>query len=1083
MNDKQEQKMHKKLLLFTAVAYPAFGVINTYALDPAIENNTIFISRIMFSILLILFILASEKVAIVKKEFQSILISMVYLGLTHLICIGYFNSFDTNHTAGILLAILGTSLIFKSKKQLSIYLIYVALLSTLFVAISPSSETSKTIATAIILSISAISYIFISFKLSAENNLKKANEKLQNFTKTSIEQNKKLSLFVAFIENAQEAFQATDEEGNFIFMNKTGRERLGLTKEQVENLNVLDLESVFETKEDWYAHVQETKDKNGLKIKSTNINRATGKEFPVEVIIKNAEIEGGNYQIAMSKDISEHEEQIKKNRENENQLQSVFSSMEEGIVLHDETGGIIKCNKSAEEILGLTLNQMKGKTPIDPIWKTIHIDGTDFPGNEHPASVTLNSGEICKNVIMGVHKSQDEITWISINSTPLYKEGEDKPYSVVATFKDITIEKSLEKNMRKKISQLIEAQKIAKVGNYEKDFIGDNSSWSDFMYELLQQPKNVNVRDFNFLELVEPSKFEYVRDQYHNRFLKGEPFNEILDVVLPDKTIKSLDVRVVPLFDQNNNLINIKGTLQDITAIKKLNEQNELLSRLINQLPDSIDVTNAEGNFIYANKVALNELGVTIEDLRTKNVSDIIPAYKTNPEFYKEHLEKIRKNKQVLVEREAVNSKGEKIDLEIMATYSKINNDEFLTTFARNISEKKAQERKMAQAIKDKEVAENSAKMKEEFLANMSHEIRTPMNGVIGMIDLLEKTTSPTMVQVEYLKTIKNSSKTLLDIINNILDLSKLEAGKMNLITKETQIMDVIEDIAQLYQATALEKKINLIGSFGKNIPPWILTDSTRLKQVLSNLVSNALKFTKEGSVKIRTEVAERNGSNAVLKISVEDTGEGMTEEDSKLLFSAFKQLDSSSSKMHEGTGLGLAISKNIVELFGGEIGLKSKVGKGTTFWFTIKTKVLEKDNVEHVEANFTTPKTEFLAGTKILLVDDKTVNLIVARTMLISFGCSTITAKDGFEAVEKFESNKFDVVLMDIQMPNLDGVQALHLINEKHTKRCPIIALTANAMEGDREKYIAEGFDDYLPKPIELDSLKTMLLKWKKDQ
>jgi len=381
---------------------------------------------------------------------------------------------------------------------------------------------------------------------------------------------------------------------------------------------------------------------------------------------------------------------------------------------------------------------------------------------------------------------------------------------------------------------------------------------------------------------------------------------------------------------------------------------------------------------------------------------------------------------------------------------------------------------------KEKDVAENSARVKSEFLANMSHEIRTPMNGVVGMIDLLEKTTSPTPQQLEYLHTIKSSSKTLLNIINDVLDLSKLEAGKMELRTENTNVIGLMNDIVQLYQSKADEKNIALVGSFGKNIPQNISTDGTRIKQVLSNFVSNAIKFTEHGEVNIHLEVLEQNGSEVTLKFAVSDSGIGIAKNDIKHLFGAFNQLDSSSSKIYEGTGLGLAISKKIVKLFNGEVGIDSEEGKGSTFWFTLKSNIAE--SIAQIEISATqNAQSDEKINLKVLLVDDKKVNLIVAKTMLLSFGCRVTTANDGIDAIEKFKIDKFDLVLMDIQMPKLDGVQATQQIKAEHSITPPIIALTANAMEGDKEKYLVQGFDDYLAKPIEMDGLRDMLLKWKK--
>jgi two-component system aerobic respiration control sensor histidine kinase ArcB len=379
--------------------------------------------------------------------------------------------------------------------------------------------------------------------------------------------------------------------------------------------------------------------------------------------------------------------------------------------------------------------------------------------------------------------------------------------------------------------------------------------------------------------------------------------------------------------------------------------------------------------------------------------------------------------------------------------------------------------------VEAKEVAESSKKIKEDFLANMSHEIRTPMNGVIGMIDLLEKNTNPSVLQLEYLETIKSSSHSLLTIINDILDLSKLEANKMSLLLSPTSTHRAIHHVKELFRAKAQEKNISVVSEYGEGVPEHILADGTRLKQVLSNYISNAIKFTDKGSVTVKIEVLSQHDKKMILKFSVIDSGIGMKENEIQQLFKAFNQLDSSSAKQYEGTGLGLAICKQIVSLFNGEVGVESDYGKGSTFWFTIETEAV---TMTQPETPLHTIKSDAPTLEKInlhvLLVDDKHVNIVVCRTMLMSLGCTVKTAKDGLEAIEAFGKEKFDVVLMDIQMPRMDGVQATKKIKETFSDVPPIIALTANAMAGDEEKYLAEGLDDYLAKPIELEALRKKL-------
>ncbi len=382
--------------------------------------------------------------------------------------------------------------------------------------------------------------------------------------------------------------------------------------------------------------------------------------------------------------------------------------------------------------------------------------------------------------------------------------------------------------------------------------------------------------------------------------------------------------------------------------------------------------------------------------------------------------------------------------------------------------------------IRARDVAERSLKIKERFLANMSHEIRTPMNGIIGMIDLLASTVL-NEEQSEYVKTINKSSQTLLNILNDILDLSKIEAGKMDLRLEPVQLVKTIEKVYDLFSQQASSKDNNLYYHIDDQIPEWILGDETRLIQVLSNLTSNAIKFSEDkGNINMSIRLLKKRGKQFVFKVTIKDSGIGITQKDQKSLFQSFHQLDNSSSKNFGGTGLGLAISRELVKSMQGEIGVVSTPGLGSTFWFTFMAEEIQPDQV-----NTTQPEKPFskqFTGKQpsILLVDDNDVNRKVASSIMIKSGCKVKEAIDGFHAIEKVESEDFDLVFMDIQMPKMDGIKATQEIRKlKYGATTPIIAMTAYSMEEDRERFLKAGLDDYLAKPIKAEMLIDKIKKW----
>lgn len=388
----------------------------------------------------------------------------------------------------------------------------------------------------------------------------------------------------------------------------------------------------------------------------------------------------------------------------------------------------------------------------------------------------------------------------------------------------------------------------------------------------------------------------------------------------------------------------------------------------------------------------------------------------------------------------------------------------------------------MEELKEQKEIAEAANQSKSSFLSIVSHEIRTPMNAVVGMTDILLRD-DLTEKQRKYLTNIKNSGAALVMIINDILDLSKIEAGKMEIVEDEYALRELVNDVEMIIENRIGGKPIHLLINIDDKIPNTLIGDGLRIRQIIINLMSNAVKFTESGYIQLSVQIEEERDEAYLLRFAVKDSGQGIKEEDLVKLGQAFAQVDTKKNHSKEGTGLGLSISKDFISLMGGELKVNSVYGKGTEFYFFIEQKKSNSkyENSDSLKCSW--KPTEFiLPNTRILIVDDTRINLLIEEEILSPLKITTDTADSGQAALKKIRENTYDIIFMDYMMPQMDGVETtdkIRKIEGEYFKNVPIIALTGDTSERTQDMFKAAGINDFLEKPIVYEQIKNILIKW----
>lgn len=644
------------------------------------------------------------------------------------------------------------------------------------------------------------------------------------------------------------------------------------------------------------------------------------------------------------------------------------------------------------------------------------------------------------------------------------------------------------------IKNLLKGEKIALENNFKQRLIVNYQLLSEAYFKIENYKNSVlSYRKYNVLK---DSVFSAISNQKIEEYLaKFENIKSEKELIEQDKKILKQRFQIIItlvilvgaiiflflLIRQNRAILRKSRKIQKINKELDLRVNQKTSELRISQF--SIDIAvdailwmRNDGKFVYVNNSACSMLGYKKEELMEMSVFDVVAEF--SADSWKDYWDQLKKKGSYVIQLYYKTRMGNQIPVEAAFNFHEFEGEEYNFTFSRNIFERKLIEEKLKNA-KDK--AERSDKLKSAFLANMSHEIRTPMNAINGFINLLADPDITTDQKKEIIDFAQSSSRDLLNIVNDIIDLSKIEADELTINKSLQYVNSLLNEIYKVYlqdviyhEKKELVLKINLESDSNRMA---VYTDQHRFKQIMNNLVSNAIKFTEKGEIVIGYKQITKGGRK-LLKFYVKDSGIGIPEKKQEIIFDRFNHLTDDRNKIYKGTGLGLAISKKLVDLLGGEIGVISEEHVGSEFYFTLPYQIMDTPDTSTYD-NMAIEKKEVMWPEKtIMIVEDTPSNYYLIENYLRPTKVNLIWAKSGKEAIDIFkEKENLDLILMDIQLPGINGYEATKLI-KAHNKNIPIIAQTAYALSGEREYSLKEGCDDYISKPIKKEMLIELLDK-----
>ncbi len=865
-------------------------------------------------------------------------------------------------------------------------------------------------------------------------------------------------------ERGLSAIVVADDQGNYLAANQAAAELFGYSTNELLQMKVSELQtSLNPNAAERYKKYLNTGEEAG---EFDFISKNGEKKVAIYKAVRIKQ----NFNLSMLFDITSRKKAEAALKASEEKYRRLYENLPDMVYRMSLPDGKYEfTNNAAIEIMGYTPKEFY-KNPL-LIKKIIHPDFREF---FEKSWTNLIEGIVPPHYYYQIIHKSGKIKWIDQRNV-LIKDDKGNPVAIEGIITDITERRNAEialKTSEEKFKEIFNSvsESIVLHDNTMGKIIDCNKATLDmYGYESKEEIIGLEIKDlsaetagYDQSKILTLLKRATRSHNYTFEWMAKKNNDEIFWVEV----------------SLQKTLLGGKGMLLAVTrnitdrkeAESALKESEERFRELINNQGEGVGLVNEKKEFVFVNPAAEKIFGVKSGGLTRKMILNFVS--KESKKLIENTIKTCKKEEKSVFEINILRSKNQLVPVLMTATPRFDSNDQYTGLFFvfRDISELKRAQKLQNELV----IAKNTAKVKQQFLANISHEMRTPMNGIIGMSEFLSQTKLSEQ-QKDYVHTIKESSESLLNTINDVLNLSKLEQGKTTLHFESFNIIALAKSTVSIFTAQAMQKKIKIQVKPQSSFPGYIIMDKQHIRQILYNLISNAVKYTEKGSIDIYLQKM-KGGAYETIKILVKDTGIGIKEEDKTRIFDPFVRLDESLTRTTEGTGLGLSITKNLVEKIGGTLHCESEEGKGSIFWFTFQAKESEeKEPHQDISIN------KKNLGLHILMAEDKKLNQKVGGIMLHNLGCTYEIAVNGEEVLEKFQENKFDIILMDIMMPKMDGIAAMKQLRKKYRDVPPIIGLSAHALEGDAEKFIAKGLDDYLEKPINVAKLAEKLNNWGK--